>query len=49
MEIGTAKKPKEAIAKLRDFTPCLDRHLALVDRDALEEVLAYLTSHIREH
>ena len=34
--------PAEAIAALRGFIPCLDPQFAIVDRRALEEVLAYL-------
>lgn len=35
-------RPELAIAKLHDFTRCLEPHMAIVDRPALEEVLEYL-------
>lgn len=36
-------RPDEAIATLQDFTRCLDPRLAIVERSALEEVIAFLT------
>jgi hypothetical protein len=37
-----SRAPLEAIALLADFTPILDAGRAIVDRHALDEVLAYL-------
>lgn len=32
----------EAVAKLRDYTPCLDPNQAIVDRQALHVVLDWI-------
>lgn len=40
-------RPDEAIASLQDFTRCLDPGHAIVDRRALEEVLAFLAARPR--